>query len=154
MSRWVGSLLVLQLACGGQEPAPPSAEPPSAPEPEPPAPEPPVSPGAGESRPEVPPGSLRGDAANGAALYGLYCSSCHGPGGKGDGPVAASLVPKPADHTDGDYMGSLSDTQLYTVIQKGGAAIGKSPLMAPWGGVVSEEDTKDLIAHIRRLSGT
>jgi hypothetical protein len=51
-------------------------------------------------------------------------------------------------------MGSLSDAHLYTVIRKGGAAVGKSPLMAPWGGVLTERDTKDLVAHLRRLSGT
>ncbi len=68
--------------------------------------------------------------------------------------MSASLVPRPQDHTDPAYMDALSDEYLYTVIRKGGAAVGKSPLMAPWGGVVTEEDTKDLIAHLRALSGS
>jgi mono/diheme cytochrome c family protein len=102
----------------------------------------------------LPQGSLRGDAAKGAQIYSLYCSSCHGLTGAGDGPLAASLVPRPANHTDAAYMGSLSDEHLYKVIQGGGAAVGKSPLMAPWGAVVSEEQTRDLIGHLRTLSGT
>lgn len=35
----------------------------------------------------------------GKAAFAQYCSSCHGEGGKGDGPVADSLTPKPADLT-------------------------------------------------------
>ena len=44
--------------------------------------------------------------------------------------------------------------QLYKVVSQGGASIGKSPLMAPWGGVVNDEGIRDLIAYIRKLSGT
>jgi mono/diheme cytochrome c family protein len=101
----------------------------------------------------VPSGNLRGDAAAGAKTYQLYCSTCHGKEGKGDGP-AALVDPKPADHSDAVYMGSLSDAQLYTVITKGGPAVGKSPLMAPWGAVLSAEQTRDVIAYVRSLSGT
>ena len=98
-------------------------------------------------------GSLRGDAAAGAQIYALYCATCHGQGGKGDGP-AAPKNPPPADHTDPVRMGGMTDEDMYTVIDKGGAAIGKSPLMASWGPIVQEQGVKDLIAFIRQLSGT
>ena len=102
----------------------------------------------------VPEGNLRGDATAGAQVYATYCASCHGPEGKGDGPVAQTLQPPPANHADHAYMGTLSDAQLYKVISHGGAAVGKSPLMAPWGGVVNDEGIRDLIAFIRKLSST
>jgi hypothetical protein len=51
-------------------------------------------------------------------------------------------------------MGALSDPWVYLVIVKGGMSVGKSPLMAPWGAVLTEQDTKDLIAFVRGLSGT
>jgi mono/diheme cytochrome c family protein len=102
----------------------------------------------------VPAGNLRGDAKRGGTLYQQYCASCHGAGGHGDGPVAASLNPKPANHTDPARMGALSDPWVYLVITKGGIAVGKSPLMAPWGAVLTEKDTKDVIAFVRGLSGT
>lgn len=35
----------------------------------------------------------------GPALFKAYCASCHGTGGKGDGPMATSLKVKPADLT-------------------------------------------------------
>ncbi len=143
-------LALLLLACGDAgTPAPP--EPPAQPaEPATEAPSPAPEPAAAE----VPAGNLRGDAAHGAELYGQYCWTCHGRGGKGDGPSSAALVPKPADHTDARFMATLSDAELYTVIEKGGAAVGKSPLMAGWGQVLSDQDVRDLIAHLRGLSGT
>ena len=36
---------------------------------------------------------------SGADLYGEFCASCHGAGGRGDGPDAAGMDPKPADLT-------------------------------------------------------
>lgn len=36
---------------------------------------------------------------SGEALYQQYCSACHGPGAKGDGPAAAALKKKPMDLT-------------------------------------------------------
>jgi mono/diheme cytochrome c family protein len=156
--------LLVFAACGDSSkkdaPAqPPAAAPAPAATPEPtPAPTPaPAPPAAAPAAPEAAPpadGNLRGDPTAGAKLYATYCASCHGPEGKGDGPVAATLNPRPANHADAAYMGTLSDEQLYKVISQGGASVGKSPLMAPWGGVVNDEGIRDLIGHIRKLSGS
>ncbi len=144
----------LLAACGGAEDKP--AEPEVAAQiQKPPAPAAPVPPVASAAMPvDNPTGNLRGDAVAGADIYSKYCVSCHGPGGKGDGPVGKTLNPPPADHTDKAYLGSLSDEDLYKVINKGGAANGKSPLMAPWGAIVKDQGIKDLIAHLRKLSNT
>lgn len=151
--------LILLVACGAEEtrpPAPASTPPAEVPEPPAPAPAPaPAPPPAAEApAPPAPSAALRGDAAAGAKHYALYCTTCHGPTGRGDGPAAAGLNPKPADHTDASYMGTLSDQHLYEVIKGGGAAVGKSPLMAPWGGVLNDQAIRDVIAHVRTLSGT
>ncbi|HXZ84778.1 MAG TPA: cytochrome c [Myxococcota bacterium] len=136
------------LACGGeQKPAPPAA---SAPAPAP-APAPPA---AAPAPPAAPAGNLRGSADAGKMLYAQYCTSCHGATGHGDGPVASTLNPKPANHTDHQFMATLSDEHLYQVISKGGASVGKSPMMAPWGGVINDQGIKDLIAYLRQLSST
>src|ERR1700730_2403141 len=37
--------------------------------------------------------------AEGKQLYATNCAPCHGNKGKGDGPAASALTPKPADHT-------------------------------------------------------
>ncbi|MEE9278534.1 MAG: cytochrome c [Myxococcota bacterium] len=151
-------LLLLPLlagACG--DAAPPSGAPPQVEQlPEEPAPSegPPEAPAPEPAPASVPAGDLRGDAANGQALYGLYCATCHGQAGKGDGPASQVLDPRPRDHTAAAYMGSLSDEYIYQVIRDGGASVGKSPLMAAWGAVVPEPGLRDLVAYVRSLSGT
>lgn len=147
-------LVASLCACGGDEkPAPPSApatSPSPAPAPAPPAPAPATAPAPSAA----PAGSLRGSADAGKALYAQYCASCHGATGHGDGPVAGTLNPKPANHADHQFMASLTDEHLYQVISKGGASVGKSPMMAPWGGVINDQGIKDLIAYLRQLSST
>jgi cytochrome c oxidase cbb3-type subunit 3 len=91
------------------------------------------------------------DAEQGKKLYGQYCVSCHGQSGKGDGPAAAALNPKPRDHTDKESMSKMSDDDLLKVIKNGGASIGKSPLMPPWGGALKDDQIKDVIAYVRTL---
>lgn len=91
------------------------------------------------------------DAEQGKKLYGQYCASCHGQSGKGDGAAAAALNPKPRDHTDKEYMSKMSDDDLLKVIKNGGASIGKSPLMPPWGGALKDDQIKDVIAYVRTL---
>jgi mono/diheme cytochrome c family protein len=148
-------LAAIFAACGGEQKseAPPAPAPAaSAAAPSAPAPSAPAAPAA--APPSAPAGNLRGDAENGKAIYAQYCASCHGASGHGDGPVAGTLNPKPANHTDHQFMASLSDEHLYQVISKGGASVGKSPMMAPWGGVINDQGIKDLIAYLRQLSST
>ncbi|MCP4003443.1 MAG: hypothetical protein GY725_04530 [bacterium] len=97
--------------------------------------------------------SLRGDAAAGASLYQTYCSSCHGDGIT-LGPLGKALQPPPPMHGDRAFMSTLSDEQLYKAVKEGGAAVGKSPLMAPFGELIPDQGIKDLIAHMRKISGT
>jgi mono/diheme cytochrome c family protein len=146
------ALAALLAACGsGDKSAPPTPAPTPA-TPSTPAPAPTPNPMAGGL--PAPSGSLRGNAAAGKALYAQYCATCHGPTGHGDGPVAATLNPRPANHSDHVFMGGLTDEHLYQVISKGGASVGKSPMMAPWGGVINDQGIKDLIAFLRELSNT
>src|SRR5262245_54688257 len=44
-----------------------------------------------------------GDAALGKKVYEVRCVGCHGADGKGDGPAAELLVPRPRDFTAGKY---------------------------------------------------
>lgn len=91
-------------------------------------------------------------AADGPSIYASHCSPCHGAAGKGDGPASAALNPKPRDHTDGSYMNALSYEHLFTVIKKGGASVKRSSLMPAWGGQLSDEEIRKLIAHVRTLA--
>lgn len=87
-----------------------------------------------------------------AELYAQNCASCHGPSGKGDGPLSAGLNPQPAKHADGGYMNALSNDHIFKVVKEGGASVGKSPMMAPWGSSFSDEEIKGLVGFIRGLA--
>ena len=89
-----------------------------------------------------------GDAAHGAALYQRYCRGCHGEDGRGG---AHTFMPHIENLTKKDYIEFIPDGFLFTVITEGGAAVGKSGYMPSWGGTLSEQDTKDVIAFIRTL---
>ncbi len=139
----------------GSDPAPrpASSPPPSAPSK--PTPAPPAAHDAAQSPLPNHAGSVKpqiADAKTGLADYQIYCASCHGQTGGGDGPVAAALPVQPAKHNDGDYMNALSDDYLFKVISEGGPAVGKSDMMAPWSSSLSDAQIRNIIAFIRTLA--
>jgi cytochrome c oxidase cbb3-type subunit 3 len=87
----------------------------------------------------------------GYVSYQYYCAACHGKRGNGDGSNAKNLNIPPRRHNDASYMANLSDAYLSRVIKEGGASQGFSPLMPPWGGVLSEDEISNLIAFLRIL---
>lgn len=86
-----------------------------------------------------PPGSAPENGAAGAAstaaraearmTFDTLCASCHGNTGKGDGPAAAAMDPKPRSFGDKSWQTSVTDDHISKVITLGGAAVGKSPAM-------------------------
>lgn len=106
----------------------------------------------------APAGALAGDAAAGKTVYTVNCLSCHGETGKGDGPVGSVLQPPPRDFSIGEFMFDTdkdgktgTDADLAAVITKGAGAFGGNQMMAPWGGMLSEDDIANVIAYIHTL---
>ena len=95
---------------------------------------------------------VKGDAKAGKAKYDSLCGGCHGTSGKGDGPAAAALKPKPQDHTNGKYMNGLTDKALFDITKGGGVGVKKSPLMPAWGNTLKDDDIWNLVAYIRSLA--
>ncbi len=91
-----------------------------------------------------------GDPKKGMEVFQANCAACHGPEGKGNGPAAAALDPKPRNLSDADYVSKLNNEHLVKVITDGGASVGKSPMMAAWGGILSKNDILNVIAYIRK----
>ncbi len=90
--------------------------------------------------------------AKGCSTYRTNCAPCHGLNGKGDGPAAAAMNPKPRNHCNGDYMDKLSNEHIFNVIKMGGATYGY-PTM-PAQPQLSDEEVRCLVAYIRSLSPT
>jgi mono/diheme cytochrome c family protein len=96
--------------------------------------------------------NLRADSERGKNLYRENCAPCHGVSGKGDGAGAESLPVRPADHTNAALMNSRSDAFLRDVIAKGGSAVGLSPFMPSWSGILKDAQIQDLVDYIRSLA--
>ena len=94
--------------------------------------------------------SRAADSAKGQEIYTTFCATCHGPTGLGDGIAAAALDPKPRDLSSAAILEGYTDEYLVNVITNGGAAVGKSPMMTAWAGIISPEDIDNVVAHIRQ----
>jgi mono/diheme cytochrome c family protein len=84
----------------------------------------------------------------GKVVYKEYCSQCHGATGKGDGPAASGLEPKPAIHANIPFE-KLPIEYLYNVINHGGPAVGKSPNMPYWNLTIGQQGVADVIAYVK-----
>ena len=73
------------------------------------------------------------------------CASCHGAQGKGDGPAAAALSPKPANWQS-DKVKKESDGELFWKITNG-----RGP-MPPWKHL-PEKERWEIVNYIRTLQG-
>jgi Cytochrome C oxidase, cbb3-type, subunit III len=78
------------------------------------------------------------------ALYAERCFSCHGPGGGGDGPLAAALPVRPPDFRD--TVQKKSNGQMRKIIAEGA---GVMPAFAP---ALRPSEINDMLQMVRFLS--
>ena len=90
----------------------------------------------------------KASVGRGKVLYKEYCMQCHGVTGKGDGPAAANLEPKPAIHANMAFD-QVPVEYLYNMINYGGAAMGKSANMPYWGLTIGQQGVADVMAYLR-----
>ncbi len=92
------------------------------------------------------PTAARPAQASPESTYVKLCASCHGKQGKGDGPVADALNPRPVDLTDSGFQASRTDQQLIEVITRG------KKTMPGYKGRLSEARIRALVQYIRELA--
>ncbi|HEX6315035.1 MAG TPA: c-type cytochrome, partial [Gemmatimonadaceae bacterium] len=107
--------------------------------------------GVAEPSPSSPGASNTPGAPDGAALYAKWCAACHGATGKGDGPNAARLPVKPAEHASREAMSARPDDSLYDTIAAGGLVMNRSPRMPAFGATLTAAEIRALVRHIRTL---
>jgi len=78
-------------------------------------------------------------------LFRRHCTPCHGKSGKGDGPAAAYLNPRPADLTKAEVVGQLSDEELLDVITNGRRT------MPSFRALLKPEELRAVAAYVRSL---
>lgn len=88
------------------------------------------------------------DVQRGQQIFAQNCATCHGPGGKGDGPAAVALNPKPQDLTDNQWKYGGTPDQIYKTITNGSPGTA----MVSWSSL-PEQDRRALVAYVLSLSG-
>jgi len=97
------------------------------------------------------------DLTSAASSYTDTCAKCHGPAGKGAGPKAAELKDKDGkpvaigDLSDCAKMSKVTDDDLFKELKEGGASVGKSKFMTPYGDAMEDDEIKAMVAYVRTL---
>ncbi len=89
--------------------------------------------------------------AQGKIHFDLFCASCHGAAGLGDGPAAAALDPAPPMLAQTSMM--TGDDYLFWRISEGGAMQPFNSAMPAWKEVLDEQARWDAINYTRSLGG-
>jgi len=103
-----------------------------------------------------PPGAdLPSNAPMGARVYAQRCAVCHGPDGRGNGPAAPSLIPRPRDFTLGLFKYKSTpagqpptDNDLRQVIANGLPA----SAMPYFHDLLSGSEIAAVVAHVKQFS--
>jgi mono/diheme cytochrome c family protein len=86
------------------------------------------------------------DRDQGRAIYERHCADCHGPEGRGDGPTATSLSPRPGNLISAQTS-AKSDQDLLKIIANGRPRTA----MAGWNERLSRDEQLAVLAYIRSL---
>ncbi len=99
---------------------------------------------------DIPPGTPIGER-----VYRHRCAVCHGPDGRGNGPAAPSLIPRPRDFTQGQFKYKSTppghpptDADLIHTITNGL----KSSAMPYWSDLLTEKEIKEVAEFIKGLA--
>ena len=86
---------------------------------------------------------------SGNPKYDMLCASCHGLNGAADTPTAKALSPQPRNFTDVAWQDSVDDARIAKVIKEGGASVGLSAGMAPWGAMLDAGELEAMVKTVR-----
>lgn len=111
---------------------------------------PPAPPAASPAR-SAAPARTESAAMGGARLYSRHCAACHGTEGRGDGWNAPYLPVRPTAHADSSALSLRSDDALFDIIHAGGFVYGRSARMPPFGSLLTDEEIRALVRHLRSL---
>jgi len=95
----------------------------------------------------------------GLVLYETNCRPCHGPVGRGDGPLARGLRLQPVDFSDPGTIASVVESYPFWRISRGHEGLPDiatpwNSAMPAWGDQLAEDDIWRIILAEYGLSGT
>lgn len=88
--------------------------------------------------------TLKGDAQAGMAYYLQNCTACHGSSGKGDGPRAYFIYPRPRNFLHPASQARFNRPELFKAIKQG--VPGRE--MPAWGKVLNDQQIADITEYV------
>jgi mono/diheme cytochrome c family protein len=88
----------------------------------------------------------------GKRIFYQQCVWCHSDTTPAGPSNRSNVSPDPPLMNDGSILNKESDASLKKIIFLGGSGVGKSAMMPPYGGTLTDEDIDDLIAYIRVIA--
>lgn len=88
------------------------------------------------------------DVVAGRALFVQRCAVCHGERADGQSNLAKMLNPKPANL----LASKLDSGARNQIVRKGGASVGRSPVMPNWEAELQEDDLRNVIAYVASIA--
>lgn len=90
---------------------------------------------------------IANEVSRGEVVYKSNCILCHGVNADGKGRAAKLYNPPPANLTRSDK----NDDYKAMIIRLGGKAMGRSEVMPPWEGQLSDQEISDLLKYLRSI---
>ncbi|MBZ5555706.1 MAG: cytochrome c [Acidobacteriia bacterium] len=107
-----------------------------------------------QAQPRLVPGAPS-EATRGKVVYDAHCVECHGASGRGDGPAAMTLTPRPRDFSSGKFKirstetGSVpTDDDLIRSVSQGLAG----SAMPAWRRILPDADIAAVVQYVKSLS--
>ena len=94
-------------------------------------------------------------AQHGKTVYDAHCVECHGAGGRGDGPAAPYLNPRPRDFSSGKYKIRTTETGTVPTDEDLTQSVSQGlygTAMPAWNRVLPDGDIADVVQYLKSLS--
>jgi mono/diheme cytochrome c family protein len=92
------------------------------------------------------------ERAQGKRIFYQHCVWCHADATPAGPSNRSNLIPVPPLLNDGAALNAESDEYMQNIIALGGAAMGKSAMMPPYGRTLSAEEIRSVIAFTRSIA--
>jgi uncharacterized membrane protein/cytochrome c551/c552 len=86
-------------------------------------------------------------------VFTQRCTPCHGAEGRGNGPSAAMLNPKPRNYRDPEWQKTVTDERIALTILLGGSFVGKSESMPGNPDLADKPETLSELVKLLRSFG-
>jgi len=90
--------------------------------------------------------------SQGKRIFYQYCVWCHADASPAGPSNRSNMAPMPPLMNDGEKLNRESDEYMQNIITLGGSALGKSPVMPPYGKTLSAAEITDVITFTRVIA--